>query len=110
MNDIRLTVEAFLQWWSSPKDFPAFSTRFAPGFSYRQEPDGMSDEDAVWFHEEKVPWTGLKVVEQEIAGNTASLVLEGDDPVTLLRMRASLKLMIQGAQVVSVSERIKILD
>ncbi|WP_147443719.1 hypothetical protein [Corallococcus sicarius] len=102
-------VDEFLQWWINPRALPDFSGRFAPGFSFRKEPVGLADEDAVWFVEQKLPWSGIEVKERVIEGDTAVLVLEGEDRVTELRHRATLKVVVRSGRIASVVETLEVI-
>ncbi|RYZ16095.1 MAG: hypothetical protein EOO70_05310 [Myxococcaceae bacterium] len=94
---------------SDPRNFPAFSQRFATRFSYETDVEGMSTEDALSLHEEAVPLKGTRVVAHSVVGDAVSAILEGDDPVTGLRMRVSFKIVIQNHKIVSVSQHAEII-
>ncbi|WP_147448680.1 hypothetical protein [Corallococcus terminator] len=110
MDEINQIADEFLQWWIDPRSLPGFSGRFAPGFSFRMEPVGLADEDAVWFAEQKLPWSGVEVKERVIAGDEAVLVLEGEDPVTALRHRVSLRIVVQEGRIASVLETFEAIE
>ncbi|MFP2926207.1 hypothetical protein ACLESO_13515 [Pyxidicoccus sp. 3LG] len=110
MNATKQLAADFLRWWMDPGSHPDFRSQFAPGFSYRKEPVGLSDEDAVWLIEQSLPWEEVQVKSLAFEGDTAVLEIEGIDPVTRLRHRKDLRIVIQGNSVVSVVERGEILD
>ncbi|RYZ17655.1 MAG: hypothetical protein EOO70_01305 [Myxococcaceae bacterium] len=104
MDDTGQLIDAFLRWWIDPRSIPGFSSRFVTGFSFQTKPAGLVDEDAVWFVEQRMPWSGVEVKKRVIEGDSAIVVLEGEDPVTALRHRVTFRIVVSGRQISSVLE------
>ncbi|QSQ21768.1 hypothetical protein JY651_42560 [Pyxidicoccus parkwayensis] len=110
MGTTKQLADEFLGWWSNPESNPGFPRRFAQGFTFTMEPVGLADSGAVWLIEQAPPWSEVKVKSQEVEGDTARIVIEGVDPVTLLRLEISWKLVIQEERIVSVLQHGRILE
>ena len=109
MEDSKRLVSQFLRWWLNPASVPDFPKQFVPGFSYRMQPGVLDDADLVSFIERAPPWTDVVVESEIIVDDTATVVASGVDPVTLLRHRATLRIVVRGENIVSVDERVEIL-
>jgi hypothetical protein len=106
MGMTKQIADEFLGWWIDPASNPGFSRRFAHGFTYRKEPVGLADSEAVWFIEQKLPWSKVDVRSKKAEGDTALILIEGVDPVTDLRHEIRWELVVRGERIVSVVERV----
>lgn len=104
MDTTKQIADEFLAWWVEPESNPGFARRFADGFTYRMEPVGPADSEAVWFVEQKLPWSQVEVKSHVVEGDTALIVILGVDPVTNLRHQVRWRLVIRDARIVSVVE------
>jgi hypothetical protein len=110
VDDSEQVASDFLRWWANPTSVPGLRSRFEPGFTYQMEPAGLSGDYAVWLIEQSPPWEHVDVKSCSITGDTAALVVEGTDPVTLLRHRVSWSLVIRNGRIASVLERSELLE
>ena len=68
----------------------------------------MNDEDAIWLIEESLGHDDVEVVSVVEGDGNASIELFYTDPVTLLRHRGCIDLIVNAEQIVSVVERSEI--
>jgi len=101
---IELLVREFLEWWADPKRNPEFRSRFAPDCSYKTE-WGLENEGALWLEEQQLPWEEVVVKSLDIRGDQAHVVIEGLDPILLLRRRMIFELVVRERKIQSVVVR-----
>jgi hypothetical protein len=104
LEQAAILLHRLYHWWTDPQAGGPTTDFLDARVVYDRGYGGLSDQDLIWWVEQKPPWRDLQVIDEAVGAAKCALVFEGVDGATLLRHRVSWLVAVEGNRIVKIVE------